>query len=201
MEILREIKYNYFMISEIKYITSGMKKEHFPTDGKNEYLFLGRSNVGKSSLINFLTNRKNIARTSKTPGKTIMLNFFLINEDFYFVDSPGYGYAKRSKKQIEEFGKMLEGYIKNRESLKKVFLLVDYKVGPTNDDLIMYNYLLHFDINLVIVATKIDKLNQKEKSASKKRFEEHFKGQRVVLTSTQKNIGLNELLQLFIEGN
>lgn len=191
--------YNGYMINEIKFITSGMKKDHFPTEGKNEYLFLGRSNVGKSSLINFLTNRKNIARTSKTPGKTIMLNFFLVNEEFYFVDSPGYGYARRSKTQIDEFGKMLEGYLKNREVLKKVFLLVDYKVGPTNDDLMMYNYLLHFDINLVIVATKVDKLNQKEKSASKKRFKEYFKNEQIVLTSTQKNIGLIELLKLFKE--
>ena len=99
------------MIKNIEFIKSGMTNDHFPSDGKNEYLFLGRSNVGKSSLINFLTNRKNIARTSKTPGKTIMLNFFLINEKFYFVDSPGYGYAKRSKKQREEFGNMLENYL------------------------------------------------------------------------------------------
>lgn len=189
------------MIKEIEFITSGMTNDHFPTDKKNEYLFLGRSNVGKSSLINFLTNRKNIARTSKTPGKTIMLNFFLVNGEFYFVDSPGYGYARRSKKQIEEFGNMLENYITNRENLKKVFLLVDYKIGPTQDDLIMYNYLLYFDIDLVIVATKVDKLNQKERSASKKRFNNYFQNQKVILTSTTKNIGLTDLLNIFEEEN
>lgn len=188
------------MIVDIKYVTSGLKKEHFPTDGKNEYLFIGRSNVGKSSLINFLTNRKNIAKTSKTPGKTVMLNFFLVNDLFYFVDSPGYGYAKRSKTQIDEFGKMLEGYLKSRETLKKVFLLVDYKVGPTNDDLVMYDYLKHFDLDLVIVATKVDKLNQKERSASNKRFKEHFINEKVILTSAQKNIGLKEILAIFKEG-
>lgn len=187
------------MINDIKYVTSGMKKEHFPTDGKNEYLFLGRSNVGKSSLINFLSGRKNIARVSKVPGKTTMLNFFLVNEELYFVDSPGYGYAKRSKKQIDDFGKMIENYLVNRVNLKKVYLLVDYKVGPTKDDLIMYDFLKHFDINLIIVATKIDKLNQKERSASNKRFKEHFKTERIILTSTVKNIGLEELQKTFIE--
>ncbi len=189
------------MINDIKYVTSGMKKEHFPTDGKNEYLFLGRSNVGKSSLINFLSGRKNIARVSKVPGKTTMLNFFLVNEEVYFVDSPGYGYAKRSKKQIDDFGKMIENYLVNRVNLKKVYLLVDYKVGPTKDDLIMYDFLKHFDINLIIVATKIDKLNQKERSAANKRFKEHFKTERIILTSTVKNIGLEELQKTFIEEN
>lgn len=187
------------MINNIIYITSGLKNEHFPTDGKNEYLFLGRSNVGKSSLINFLSNRKNIARTSKVPGKTIMLNFFLVNDEFYFVDSPGYGYAKRSKKQIDEFGKMIENYLIKRSNLKKVYLLVDYKVGPTNDDLIMYDFLKHFQINLIIVATKIDKLNQKETNEAKKRFKKYFNNDKVILTSTFKNKGLNELLKTFKE--
>lgn len=189
------------MIDRIKYITSGMNSEHFPTDEKNEFLFLGRSNVGKSSLINFLSNRKNIARTSKVPGKTIMLNFFLVNDEFYFVDSPGYGYARRSKKQIADFGKMIEHYIINRENLKKVYLLIDYKVGPTKDDLIMYDYLKHFNLNLIIVATKIDKLNQRETSEAKKRFKKHFKDNLVILTSAFKNIGLKELLLSFKEEN
>lgn len=187
------------MFKEILYVTSGLKGEHFPTDGKNEYLFIGRSNVGKSSLINFLTNRKNIARVSKIPGKTTMLNFFLVDDSLYFVDSPGYGYAKRSKKQIEEFGKMIENYLKSRENLKHVYLLVDYKIGPTKDDLMMYEFLKHFNIDLIIVATKVDKLNQKEKSASKKRFKEHFVKDKVILTSTSKNIGLKELLMTFKE--
>lgn len=189
------------MIKNIKFIKSGITNEHFPIDGKNEYLFLGRSNVGKSSLINFLTSHKNIARVSKTPGKTITLNFFLINEKFYFVDSPGYGYAKRSKKQREDFGKMLENYLTTRENLKKVILLVDYKIGPTEDDLIMYNYLLYFDLELVIVATKVDKLNQKERNESKKRFQYYFQNEHVILTSVAKNIGLSDLLEIFKEEN
>ncbi len=191
--------YNVFMIKDVKFIKSGTDFTHFPDDDKREYLFLGRSNVGKSSLINFLTGRRNLAHTSKTPGKTVLLNFFLINEEFYLVDSPGYGYARRSKKQIEQFGKMFEGYVSSRKQLKKTFLLVDYKVGPTEDDLIMYDYLRHFDVKIVIVATKIDKLNQKERSASKKRFKEHFKDDVVILTSAAKNIGLNELLKQFKE--
>lgn len=187
------------MIKDIRYITSGKTTEHFPNDNKNEYLFIGRSNVGKSSLINFLSNRKNVARTSKVPGKTQMLNFFLVNDEFYFVDSPGYGYAKRSKSQIEDFGKMIEHYLLNRENLKKVYLLLDYKVGPTKDDLLMYDYLKHFNINLIIIATKVDKLNQKERNASKKRFKEHFSKEKVILTSAFKNMGLKELLETFIE--
>lgn len=187
------------MINNIKYVISGMKTEHFPTDGKNEYLFLGRSNVGKSSLINFLSNRRNIARTSKVPGKTVMLNFYLVNDEFYFVDSPGYGYARRSKKQIDEFGKMIENYLINRDNLKKVYLLVDYKVGPTNDDLLMYDFLKHFQINLIIVATKVDKLNQKEASESKKRFKKYFNNEKIILTSAVKNRGLAELIKTFKE--
>lgn len=197
--IFSEMLYNGNMIKDVRFIKSGTDFRHFPEDNKNEYLFLGRSNVGKSSLINFLTGRKNLARTSKTPGKTILLNFFLINEEFYLVDSPGYGYARRSKKQIEEFGKMFEGYVTKRNQLQKAFLLVDYKVGPTEDDLIMYNYLRHFNLNIVIIATKVDKLNQKERNASKKRFKEHFKHEKVILTSTTKNIGLKELLLEFEE--
>lgn len=184
-----------------EFIISGTKIDHLPNDTKNEYLFLGRSNVGKSSLINMLVNMKNLARTSSTPGKTITLNYYLVNNSFYIVDAPGYGYARRSKSQIEEFGKMIEEYLNYRETLKKVFLLIDYKVGPTEDDLIMYEYLKHFNIEIVLTMTKIDKLNQKEKSSSKKRMEQHFKNEKIVLTSTTKKVGKDIIIKMLMEEN
>ncbi len=193
--------YNRIMIVDAKIITSGTDLSHYPQEGKDEYLFLGRSNVGKSSLINFLVNRKNLARTSQTPGKTITLNFYLINEDFYIVDAPGYGYARRSKKEVESFGDMIEEYLQYRKELKKVILLVDYKIGPTKDDQIMYEYLAHFDIEIVVVATKIDKLNQKERSQSEKRFKQYFKDKKIILTSTTKKIGHKALLETFLGGH
>lgn len=189
------------MIKEAKYIISAVNENQFVDDNKDEYLFLGRSNVGKSSLINFLTNRKSLAKTSQTPGKTITLNFYLIDERFYLVDAPGYGYAKRSKTQIQTFGEMIENYLKTRQQLKAVLLLIDYKIGPTKDDLLMYEYLKHFNIDLTIVATKVDKLNQKERSASEKRFKENFKNRKIILTSSIKKTGLKELIEVFAKEN
>ncbi|VEU80739.1 ribosome biogenesis GTP-binding protein YihA/YsxC [Haploplasma axanthum] len=122
------------------------------------YLLLGRSNVGKSSFINALTNRKALARTSGTPGKTIVLNYYLINSSFYLVDAPGYGYAKRSKSMQNEFIGMIDNVIHNHPKIISVLLLIDFKVGPTNDDLEIYDYLLSIGIEVNIVATKKDKI-------------------------------------------
>ena len=132
----------------------------YPDDKKNEFLILGRSNVGKSSFINTIINRKNMAKTSSKPGKTQTINFYRINSQFYIVDVPGYGYAQTSKKQIEKFGLMIEDYIKNRENLKRVFLLIDYRHKPTEDDVLMYNYLKYYNLNITIVATKYDKIKK-----------------------------------------
>ncbi len=132
----------------------------YPEDKKNEFLCLGRSNVGKSSFINTIINRKNLARTSSKPGKTTTLNFYLINNEFYIVDVPGYGYAERSKKQIEKFGIMIEEYLKQRPYLKHVFMLVDYRHKPTEDDVLMYKFLKYYNIPVTIVATKYDKVNR-----------------------------------------
>ncbi len=195
-----KIDYNeVIMIKTAEFIISGTSLAHFPQDNKNEYLLLGRSNVGKSSLINYLTNRKSLARTSQNPGKTITLNFYLLNDDFYLVDAPGYGYAKRGKSTIASFEYMIEDYLTGRPNLKKVLLLVDYKVGPTEDDILMYEYLTHFDHEIIVVATKVDKLNQKETAQSKKRFKEYFKDTKVILTSVNKKIGLENLLNEFEE--
>ena len=132
----------------------------YPEDKKNEFLCLGRSNVGKSSFINTIVNRKNLARTSSKPGKTTTLNFYKVNDDFYIVDVPGYGYAATSKKQIEKFGVMIEEYLKQRPYLKHVFLLIDYRHKPTEDDVLMYKFLNYYNLPVTIVATKYDKVNR-----------------------------------------
>lgn len=132
----------------------------YPDDKKNEFLILGRSNVGKSSFINTIINRKNMAKTSSKPGKTQTINFYHINSQFYIVDVPGYGYAKTSKKQIEKFGIMIEEYLKNRQNLKHVFLLVDFRHKPTEDDVLMYKFLKYYNLPVTIVTTKFDKVNR-----------------------------------------
>jgi len=132
----------------------------YPEDKKSEFLILGRSNVGKSSFINSIINRKNLARTSSKPGKTQTLNFYFINKEFYIVDVPGYGYAATNKKQIEKFGIMIEEYLKKRVNLKHVFLLVDYRHKPTEDDILMYKFLKYYNLPVTIVCTKYDKVNR-----------------------------------------
>ena len=132
----------------------------YPEDRKDEFLILGRSNVGKSSFINTIINRKNLARTSSKPGKTQTLNFYLVNNEFYIVDVPGYGYAVTGKKQQEKFGIMIEEYLKQRPYLKHVFLLVDYRHKPTEDDILMYKFLKYYNLPVTIVCTKYDKVNR-----------------------------------------
>lgn len=145
-------------ISSVNLTISAVRRSQYPTDEKPEYLLVGRSNVGKSSFINALINRKNYARTSATPGKTQTINFYLVNDDFYLVDAPGYGFAMLSKKKQKKFGLMMEDYLQNRPNLKQVFLLIDFRHKPTNDDLMMYNFLKHYKIPVTIVATKTDKI-------------------------------------------
>lgn len=130
----------------------------FPVYDLKEAILLGRSNVGKSTFINKFCDRKKLAYTSSNPGKTQTLNFYQINDQLTFVDVPGYGYARVSKKQREQFGKMIEDYINNREHLKFALLLVDFKVGPTKDDIIMYDFLKYYDIKTIVLCTKMDKI-------------------------------------------
>ena len=144
------------------------RRSQYPDGDKPEFLLVGRSNVGKSSFINTLVNRKNIARTSSVPGKTQTLNFYIVNNEFYLVDAPGYGFAMLSKKKQKKFGLMMEDYLQNRPNLKQVFMLIDFRHKPSNDDLMMYNYLKHYKIPVTIVATKTDKvgitLQQKQRN-------------------------------------
>ena len=156
-------------VKSVDLTISAVRRSQFPTDEKPEYLLIGRSNVGKSSFINTLINRKNYARTSGRPGKTQTINFYKVNDAFYLVDAPGYGYAGVSKTKRKKFGLMIEDYIVNREPLKQVFLLIDFRHRPTNDDIMMYNYLKHYKIPVTIIATKVDKvgitMQQKQRNA------------------------------------
>lgn len=162
-------------ISSVEFVTSAVRRSQYPTDKKNEFLLVGRSNVGKSSFINTLINRKNFARTSSIPGKTQTLNFYLINEEFYLVDVPGYGFAKVSKVLKNKFGLIIEDYLKERDNLKMVFMLVDFRHKPTNDDVLMYDYLKYYQIPVTIIATKSDKVSKNNYEKNKKVIRETLK--------------------------
>jgi len=145
-------------INKVDLTISAVRRSQYPTDNKPEFLLVGRSNVGKSSFINTLINRKNYARTSSNPGKTQTINFYLVNEQFYLVDAPGYGFANLGKAKKKKFGLMMEDYLTNRENLKQVFMLVDFRHKPSSDDIMMYNFLKYYKIPVTIVATKADKV-------------------------------------------
>lgn len=152
-------------ILDVKLTISAVRVSQFPTDNKNEVLLVGRSNVGKSSFINAIINRKNFARTSSKPGKTQTLNFYLINDFFYMVDAPGYGFANVNKQLKNKFGLIMESYLESRDNLKMVFMLVDFRHKPTEDDVMMYKYLKYYNIPVTVVCTKTDKVS-KNKSES-----------------------------------
>ena len=159
-------------ITSVEFTTSAVRRSQYPTDKKYEFLLVGRSNVGKSSFINTLVNRKSLARISAIPGKTQTLNFYLINERFYLVDVPGYGFAKVSKQLKNKFGLIIEDYLKERDNLKMVFMLIDFRHKPTNDDVLMYNYLKYYNIPVTIVATKSDKVSKNSYDKNKKIIKE-----------------------------
>ncbi|HEX7066091.1 MAG TPA: ribosome biogenesis GTP-binding protein YihA/YsxC [Bacillales bacterium] len=149
-------------VNNVELLISAVRPEQYPSGGRPEIALAGRSNVGKSSLINKLLNRKGIARTSQHPGKTQTLNFYKINEDLIFVDVPGYGYAKVSKKQRQQWGIMIETYLTEREVLRTVILIVDARHSPSKDDVLMYEWLKHFEIPVIVVATKADKIKKSQ---------------------------------------
>ncbi|SEC71573.1 ribosome biogenesis GTP-binding protein YihA/YsxC [Paenibacillus sp. GP183] len=145
-------------VNQADFVISAVGPSQYPQDALPEVALAGRSNVGKSSLINRMIARKNLARTSSQPGKTQTLNYYRINEDLYFVDLPGYGYAKVSKTKREQWGKFIEKYLLERDTLKLVMLLVDLRHPPSNDDQAMFEWLTHHDIPVCVVATKADKI-------------------------------------------
>lgn len=149
-------------IHNVKLTVSAVRKNQYPKDGFPEFAFAGRSNVGKSSLINKILNRKSLARVSGTPGKTATINFYNIDDTIHLVDLPGYGYAVRSQSEIAKWGGMIEDYLKNREELKQTILLVDSRHKPTKDDLMMLDWIRQYHDQAIVIATKIDKLKKSE---------------------------------------
>jgi len=146
---------------------SAVNQSNYPDDGLPQIVFSGRSNVGKSSFINALLNKKNIARVSQTPGKTRLINFFLINESFYFVDIPGYGYAKVSQAEMVRFATMIDEYLKSKRASLAI-LLLDIRRTPSEDDLLMYEFFKSFDYDVLLVLTKSDKLSNNKINKQKK---------------------------------
>lgn len=141
---------------------SAVEPGQYPAGKMPEFAFAGRSNVGKSSMINKLLNRKSLARVSGTPGKTITINFYNIDDTIHLVDLPGYGYAQRSKAEIKRWGNMMEDYLANRENLVQTILLVDSRHKPTEDDITMAEWIRHYHENVIVIATKVDKLKKSE---------------------------------------
>ena len=171
----------------------------YPEDKKCEFLLLGRSNFGKSIFINTLIERKNFARTSSKPGKTQTLNFYEVNNNFYLVDVPGYGFANVSKDIQKKFGLMIEEYLKSRENLKHVFLLVDYRHKPTEDDILMYNFLKYYNLNITVVATKYDKITKNGRIKQDKLIKETLKleeNENFIPWSTITKKGRNDILEI-----
>lgn len=185
-------------IKQAEFKTSAVKPTQYPEDGMCEIAFVGRSNVGKSSLINTLTNRRKLVKVSGTPGKTRLINFFTINNKLYFVDLPGYGYAKVSKSEKATWGKMMEQYLINRPELKKVVILVDCRHKPTGDDIMMHDWIKHYGYEVIVVATKKDKLNKSELQKSAKVIKETLKlgkEDKLLFFSSLKKEGKEELLE------
>lgn len=189
-------------VTQAEIVISAVQQSQYPEDKLPEIVLLGRSNVGKSSFINTLIQRKGLARTSSQPGKTQTMNFYKINDAFYFVDMPGYGYAKVSKKEREKWGVMVEEYLQKRENMVLVLLLVDSRHEPTEDDRLMYDWLTYYGLDPVIIATKADKIS---KVRQKKAVDNIFNTLRprkrsdVILFSAATKMGKDEAWEV-IEG-
>jgi len=202
----RRITFAEMIIHSAEFVASYTNVTKCPKDKKPEFAFIGRSNVGKSSLINMLVERKKLAKVSSTPGKTQTINHFIINEEWYLVDLPGYGYAKISKYQREKWTRFIRAYMKNRENLQCVFLLIDSRLPPQKIDLEFANWLGGIPVPFVIVYTKADKNKPRELKKNIKTFEsamleswetmpEQF------ITSSEKQTGRKEVLQFITEVN
>ena len=178
-----------------------VRSSQYPEDNMAEFLLVGRSNVGKSSFINTLIERKKFARTSSKPGKTQTLNFYKVNDAFYLVDVPGYGYASVSKDTQKKFGLMIEEYLKERPNLKRVFMLIDYRHKPTEDDCLMYEFLKYYNLNITIVATKFDKVSKNNRIKQDKIIKDtlKFEDDEFITFSTVTKKGRAEILSI-IEG-
>ncbi len=186
-------------IKKSEFCISAQRPSMCPQDGKAEYAFIGRSNVGKSSLINMLCNHKGLAKTSATPGKTLLINHFIINDEWYLVDLPGYGYAKRSKTERQKLEQMISSYILQREQLVNVFVLIDIRLEPQQIDLEFIDWLGSSQIPFSIVFTKADKLSTTKAKANVEKYMEKLSESweempPYFITSSEKKTGRDEVL-------
>lgn len=182
-------------VHNVEMIGSFVREEQFPEDGLPEFALAGRSNVGKSSFINRMIGRKAMARISSKPGKTQQLNFYRIEEQLYFVDVPGYGYAKVSKTERAAWGKMIEKYFMGREQLRAVVLIIDIRHNPTNDDQMMYDFLKHYNIPVIVVATKADKIPKGKWDKHKMNVREVLQMEKedpLIVFSSEKGLGFEQ---------
>ena len=186
-------------VHNVEMIMSAVRPEQYPIEGYPEFALAGRSNVGKSSFINKMIGRKSLARTSSKPGKTQTLNFYKIEEQLFFVDVPGYGYAKISKSTSAKFGPMIDEYITSREVLKAVIQIVDLRHPPSAEDCNMYDFLVNFEIPAIVIATKADKIPrgkwEKHKKIVRDRLQMRIDDPLLVFSS-EKGIGMDEAWSL-----
>ncbi|MBB4825878.1 GTP-binding protein [Sporosarcina luteola] len=182
-------------VNNVEMIMSAVKPEQYPDDGYPEFALAGRSNVGKSSFINKMIGRKSLARTSSKPGKTQTLNFYKIEEQLFFVDVPGYGYAKVSKSEREAWGKMIERYLTGREQLRAVIQIVDLRHAPSEDDRLMYDFIVHYNLPAIVIATKADKIPKGKWMKHKKVIKDSLNlrpEDPLIVFSSEKGIGMEE---------
>lgn len=186
-------------ISSAKLDIIAVRRSQYPQENKPEFLLVGRSNVGKSSFINTLLNQKNLARISSRPGKTQTLNFYLVNDNFYLIDVPGYGYAAVNHEQQKKMGLMIEEYLEKREEMKRVFMLVDFRMKPTENDVLMYQFLKYYNIPVTLVLTKADKVSTSKKERNLKVIKDTINlavGDDLVLFSSVTKQGKDEILKI-----
>lgn len=171
----------------------------YPTSNRPEFLLVGRSNVGKSSFINTLLNRKELAHTSSKPGKTQTLNFYTVNDSFYLVDAPGYGFAQVDRNKQKNFGLMIEEYLAKRENLKRVFMIVDFRIKPTEDDVLMYKFLKYYNIPTTLILNKVDKVGKSKHDKNLKVIKDTVNlavGDSYIKFSSVSKVGREEVLKL-----
>lgn len=184
-------------LNNVSLMLSAVSKKQYPNTDLPEIAFAGRSNVGKSSLINKLLNRKKLARVSAQPGKTATLNFYDIDKTLIFVDLPGYGFAKVSRQEKEKWGRMIEEYLNEREQLIQVVLLVDMRHKPTNDDVMMFNWIVESGFEPVVIATKKDKVKPSQRDDALKLIKDTLGIDEVIPFSSEKGDGVDDVWNLF----
>jgi len=182
------------VISSARFVKSATRPDDFPRDQRPEIAFCGRSNIGKSSLLNTLTNTHGLARTSASPGRTQTINFFLVNDRTYFVDLPGYGFAKVPKAVKENWGAMIEGYFRDRRQLKLALMLVDSRMPPTDSDVVMKQWLDHHGIPNAVVLTKIDKISHNQLNQALRTSVQKLRTKEIVPFSAVTGSGKDQIL-------